>query len=346
MDYKTHLKSIRKEGEQIVNSLNDLPTFTLRKSKKIKTETLLNLFPNLKPTNIIDDTYFYLEKDELGKSVFHLAGYYYIQDLSAQMVVHNLNIQENDYVLDMCASPGGKTIQANNYASLIIANEINRTRAITLKQNIERIGVKNVIVLNNNINDLLNKFTSFFDKVILDAPCSGEAMIRKSPEMRDDWSLEKIKRLNIIQKELIIQAYQMVKDGGYISYSTCSFELTENEDIVQHLLDNTACELINQKTYFPFEFSGEGQFIALIKVNKNNNFCPLKRKKVKRITETKIIFDWFLKYVNEPLNSLEYLDGYYYTGSNFNYELDNLNVLSNGIEIGKIEKGIFFPSFA
>ena len=150
-----------------------------------------------------------------------------------------------------------------------------------LSKNIERIGRRNVLVTSTSVENLSNSLSGFFDKVILDAPCSGEGMFRKNKLVYKDWSLEKVEKLSLLQKELIMQAYKLLKKDGVMVYSTCTFEKKENEDVINHLLSNTNASLIEifdhpsfsrgidfKETIrlYPFKFNGEGHFICLINV--------------------------------------------------------------------------------
>ena len=208
-----------------------------------------------------------------------MCGLYYIQEPSAMSVAACLDIKENDYVLDMCGAPGGKTCYVASRLSnegLMIANDISKLRASILSSNIERFGLKNTIV--TNCDPLKMKFESFFDKIILDAPCSGEGMFRKDKEAIDTWSMQKINECAYIQRNLIDQAYKMLKKDGILIYSTCTYSLDENEKQVEYMINELGMKLlpINKKEgmsdgfiegtirMYPHINRGEGQFIAML----------------------------------------------------------------------------------
>ena len=210
---------------------------------EIELETLINLW-KLKSIDEFNNNYFvydknYLESENirLGKNILFDAGLYYIQEPSAMHVVPYLDIEENHKVLDLCASPGGKSVQVmdfldENSGGFLISNEIDKKRAVVLSRNIEKMGFSNVIVTSETPNKLSTKFNEYFDRIIVDAPCSGEGMFRKNPLAIEEWSIENVCLFEKRQKEIVDEAYKMLKCGGKMSYSTCTLEKSENEDIV------------------------------------------------------------------------------------------------------------------
>lgn len=219
---------------------------------------------------------------KLGKTLEHLGGAFYLLDPSAVLVSHFLGYEPDEIVLDLCAAPGGKTI---SYAllhpdSLIVSNDRSFSRTKELISNLERLGIANVIVTCHDPKFFLDNFSGFFDRVILDAPCSGSGMYRKEKTVGADWSLDKVERCSQLQQQLIKIAAELLKPGGYLSYSTCSFSMQEDEKIVEYLLEQRGdFSLISlpqnpgfyrsylQETIhlFPSLYRGEGHFIALLK---------------------------------------------------------------------------------
>lgn len=231
--------------------------------------------------HITKNLYTYDEDESLrpGKSIYFDAGLYYIQEPSQMNAVLNLNIEETDFVLDLCAAPGGKTIQALSYldeekGGFLISNEIDSKRVKILSSNIERMGYDNCAVTNMSPFELKNHFVECFDKIIVDAPCSGEGMFRKDPNAICEWSVDNVNRCIERQKEIIECAYQMLKPGGKISYSTCTFEIEENEGIVQYLMQkHKDVTLLKQERVYPFTkkegiIPGEGHFFAIMQKEK------------------------------------------------------------------------------
>ena len=180
----------------------------------------------------VKEAYYYdKEQYSFGKNPLHNAGVYYIQDASAMMVVDLLGINKGEKVLDLCAAPGGKSSQVVSYldnTGLLVSNDVSVKRVKDLSENIERMGTSNTIVMNESIDKISANFGGYFDKVILDAPCSGQGMFRKNNLVYEDWSYDKTLKLTEIQKDLILKAYRCLKKGGTMVYSTCTFAVEEN----------------------------------------------------------------------------------------------------------------------
>ena len=283
MDFKTNLiESIgEKEAELLIESLAEPSSHAvLLNTNKISDEEFLKEFPDVVPHPYVKHGYIYSkEKYELGKHLYHELGCYYLQDPSAMVVSSLIDFDDNDFVLDMCAAPGGKTIQASikmHGNGLIIANDLSFSRCGLLSNNVERLGLGNIIITNEDMTDTYQKPVNAFDKIILDAPCSGSGMFRKSEEMKNDWTINKVYRFQAIQKDLILIAYKMLKPGGLLSYSTCSYSKEEDEDVISYLLDNTDAivepiKLIKESyatvgvRLLPSHITGEGQYICHIR---------------------------------------------------------------------------------
>ncbi|MBI2628954.1 NOL1/NOP2/sun family putative RNA methylase [Candidatus Pacearchaeota archaeon] len=182
---------------------------------------------------------------ELGKAEEHVLGYYYIQEISSMMPILALNPDENDIFLDIAAAPGSKTTQAAarmNNKGTIIANDLQLSRIVSLSTNLQRCGVTNTIItqmdgreLCKKLNNLNPKFS--FDKILVDAPCSGEGTIRSSPRTALNFSENIIKSLGGIQKSLLTKSLQVLKINGELVYSTCTHSPEENEAIISHVLE-------------------------------------------------------------------------------------------------------------
>ena len=334
MDFESSLSKYLSK-EEIANlirsfSETDKKAIYLNENKLSK-EKLLEYFPNLKPHPIVPNGFLYNKNEyELGKHILHELGAYYIQEPSAMLVSYLLNPSSEDFVLDMCAAPGGKTIQASllmKNKGVIISNDISYPRLKALKENVERMGRANIVITNNDFSTIDNCFINTFDKIILDAPCSGSGMFRKENKMLLDWSISKVNKNAEIQKKLITSAYNMLKPGGTIAYSTCSFSYEEDEEVVSYLLSNTDAELIKMEDspyfyksksdigihLFPNLFNGEGHYICLIKKPGellNKTIIPSKRLITNGIS-----------YISFDISKFK-----------------KLNVLRNGLEIGEDEK--------
>ncbi len=287
MDFKSHLKSYLDESEieSLVDSFaKEEQKGLLLNTNKMNTSDFKKMFPNVKNHPVIPYAFLY-EKNEynFGTNILHELGAYYIQDPSAMLVSYLLSPKEDEYVLDMCAAPGGKTIGASllmHNKGLVIANDISRSRLDVLASNIERLGLSNVMITMNDFSKNYHDYPNTFDRIILDAPCSGSGMFRKMSEMKDDWSINKVLKFAEIQKELISIAYFMLKEGGTLVYSTCSYSHEEDEEVIKYLLENSNAKLVKIPHIegefrskdlpeaihlFSSRFLGEGHFICIIR---------------------------------------------------------------------------------
>lgn len=194
----------------------------------------------LRPVPWAKQGYFYDVKDRPGKHVLHEAGAYYIQEPSAMIVGELAAAKPGECVLDLCAAPGGKSTHLAGDLQgkgLLIANEIHPQRAQILSRNIERCGVTNAIVTNESPAHLAEAFPGFFDLIVVDAPCSGEGMFRKEEEALVNWSPENVTMCAARQKEILTQAMTMLRSGGRLVYSTCTFAPAEDEETISWLLN-------------------------------------------------------------------------------------------------------------
>lgn len=200
-----------------------------------------------------------LNPGEIGKTKEHLLGYYYVQEISSMLPMLALQPKPGEIILDLCASPGSKTTQAAammNNEGTIIANELSMGRIGILNSNLERCGVMNTIVTRKEGGALCNRFLKKsgmrFDKILVDAPCSGEGTFRKSPRTFEIWNINMIKKIAGVQKQLAIAALKILKVGGEMIYSTCTLAPEEDEMIVNYLIENFDVEL--EQIKLPLKF--------------------------------------------------------------------------------------------
>lgn len=216
-----------------------------------------------------DDGYYYENTSYPGKHPYHEAGLYYIQEPSAMSAASLLKPLPGELVLDLCAAPGGKSTQLAAYMNqegLLVSNEIHPARCKILSQNIERMGIANAIVTNEDSGSLSEKFPEFFDKILVDAPCSGEGMFRKNPQAIEEWSVSNVMLCAKRQAEILDNAAAMLKRGGVMVYSTCTFSPEENEDTIEAFAKrHTEFSVEKQIRLFPHKHRGEGHFAALLK---------------------------------------------------------------------------------
>ena len=193
---------------------------------------------------------------ELGKTKEHLLGYYYVQELSSCLPVLLLKPSSEELVLDICASPGSKTTQIAaemNNSGLIIANDNRLDRIIILNSNLERCGVSNCIVTMEDAANLFSKLKGiiYFDKILVDAPCSGEGTIRSGEKILKMWNLNMGKKFSFMQKKILSNAINLLKENGKLVYSTCTYAPEENEEVLQYALENFNIEI--EKVDLPFK---------------------------------------------------------------------------------------------
>lgn len=213
-----------------------------------------------------NEAYYFDENVRPGKHPYHEMGLYYIQEPSAMSAAALLAPKPGMRVLDLCAAPGGKSTQLATYlgdSGLLVSNEINTQRSRILSQNIERMGIKNAIVTNEDSFVLASHFPGFFNAIQVDAPCSGEGMFRKLPEAIEQWSMENVAICAARQKEILDNAAVMLKPGGVIVYSTCTFSKEENEDVIEYFLKrHPDFTLEEMERFWPHKVDGEGHFVA------------------------------------------------------------------------------------
>lgn len=266
--------------------LNGLKLNTL----KINAETFLKRWPfQLESISWAKDGFYYHYTTHPGQHPYHAAGVYYLQEPSAMAVLHYLDPQPGERILDLAAAPGGKSTgiaACLNRKGLLWSNEIHPTRARILAQNMDRWGAPNVIVSNESPDHLAHRLPEFFDKILLDAPCSGEGMFRKDPEAMEEWSLEHVQSCAHRQTLILESAAALIRPGGRLVYSTCTFAPQENEEVILRFLEShpefsplslpdPAADFVHPSILpegvrlYPHRVRGEGHFIiALLKAGK------------------------------------------------------------------------------
>ena len=186
-----------------------------------------------------DNGYYVDYRDMPGQHPWYRAGLYYLQEPSAMAPALILPVRPGDRVLDLCAAPGGKATELGarlGGEGILVANEVSASRVRALERNIELFGIRNCVVTNETPERLAEHFPAYFDSILVDAPCSGEGMFRKNPEAAKAWYPEKPARCASVQREILLHAADMLRPGGYLVYSTCTFEPLENELAVASLL--------------------------------------------------------------------------------------------------------------
>lgn len=233
-------------------------------------EQLLSGQFGLRPVPWCPAGYYYEELSRPGKHPYHAAGLYYIQEPSAMSAAELLMPRPGETVLDLAAAPGGKTTQIAAHMQgegVLISNEPHPQRAKILAENVERMGITNTVVTQATPPELASRFPAAFDRIMLDAPCSGEGMFRKDPEAMAEWSLKSVELCAARQWEILQDALVMLKPGGKLAYSTCTFNRQENEEMMQRLLAaHPRLKLIAEKRIWPHLQEGEGHYAALLEL--------------------------------------------------------------------------------
>ncbi len=317
------------------------------------------------------DGFYYHPDDNPGKHPYYYAGFYYIQEPSAMAPAEVLTAQPGERVLDLCAAPGGKTMQIAadmKGEGVLVANEINSSRIKALIKNIELCGVKNAIITNETPNKLASRFGAYFDKILVDAPCSGEGMIRKDDNARKSWEVYNSAKCACIQRDILQQADIMLKPGGKLVYSTCTFSTQENEEIIGWFLGeypnyelveinkhNEICSGKNMPEcshslsqcarFWPHKLKGEGHFVAALekKDGIEGNYPDYSLNADKKINN--IINDFFVKYTNitAPQNVTAYGQNIHAVMADFP-NTTGINVVRTGWRLGSIDRDNFEPS--
>ncbi|MCR4656031.1 MAG: RsmF rRNA methyltransferase first C-terminal domain-containing protein [Lachnospiraceae bacterium] len=279
-DYLKQMKELLKDGfEAFLGSYENENTRALRlNALKGDKGELVDLFLNrselapffhLRRVNWEELGFYYEKEDEPGVSPYHDAGVYYIQEPSAMLPVNLMDIDPTGMkILDLCAAPGGKSSQIAarmQGRGLLVCNEIHPERAKVLSGNIERMAVRNAVVLNETPDKLSGRFPGFFDRILVDAPCSGEGMFRKNENAISEWSMENVRMCAKRQKEILCCSADMLKEGGKLVYSTCTFSKEENEEVIEDfLVRHPEYELTESKRLYPHLSEGEGHFAAVL----------------------------------------------------------------------------------
>lgn len=255
-------KLLGTEYEEFLASYDRPRNFGLRVNvDKISTEEFEKKAPfHLTKIPWTENGYYYEEQDMPARHPFYYAGLYYLQEPSAMTPASRLVSQPGDRVLDLCAAPGGKATELGarlHGKGVLVANDISASRAKALLKNVEVFGIRNSFIVNEVPAKLAENFPEFFDKILVDAPCSGEGMFRKDPAVAKVWDGNKPYECAKQQKEIITRAAQMLAPGGDLLYSTCTFSPEENEQVIQFLLDSR--EDMEIREIKPFEGFAPGR---------------------------------------------------------------------------------------
>lgn len=304
--------------------------------------------------------YYYAPAARPGLHPYHEAGVYYLQEASAMSAVALLDPQPGEIICDLCAAPGGKSTQIAGRMcgeGMLLCNEFNSKRAKILSQNIERLGITNAVVTNEAPARLAQRYPGFFDRVLVDAPCSGEGMFRKEEAAVADWSQETVDMCAKRQAEILEAAAELVRPGGRLVYSTCTFAPEEDEQAVESFLQLHP-EFVPEPVSAPwFTKVSEGQFrLWPHKLLGEGHFAAVLRKMAGSETDTPIPSESklpscaqkFIKDLNISLpkgKAVCFGDTWYWSPSTMP-DIGKLKVLRPGLELGQVKKDRFEPAHA
>ena len=363
--YLEQMKELLKDGfEDYLKSFEEKRVYSLRiNTSKISVRDFLKINPfHLTPIPWTDDGFYYEEEDKPSKYPYYYAGLYYLQEASAMYPAQALPIEEGDIVLDCCAAPGGKSTKLANKlkgSGVLISNDISVSRAQSLLKNLEIQGVTNACVMAEDISKI-DRFNETFDKILIDAPCSGQGMFRKENDLIKAYEERGSQYYVPIQKQIISSALKMLKQGGMILYSTCTFSPQEDEDIIEYALDICPeLKVLPLKKYDGFEsgitkntencvrlyphlIKGEGHFIALLQKGE--------RKETQNIenSETKLPDDPFFNNVDIDLKNRNLVrrKEKLYLEPSYIPDTQGLRVLRSGLYLGEYRHDRFEASQA
>lgn len=329
-------------------------------TSKIAIDDLLAMnLCELRPSSICSSS-FYIEEDVkgLGNHPAHLAGLFYMQEPSASSAVEILDVQEGDWVLDLCAAPGGKSTQIAaklNNTGFLLSNEIDPKRAQILLSNMERLGFSENMITNARPDILCKEVKGWFDKVLVDAPCSGEGMFKKHDQAMEDWSEEHVLACSHRQLHILDSAYETLKQDGILVYSTCTYAMEENEHVVAQFLENHPdmqlidCASTFGRSGFPYGSidetkvrrifpmdGGEGHFVAKFKKTKEADYTKKQECTVKKPE------DYVMNFLKSQLKEVP---AYLYVNQDKVYckntpflKLGKVKILRQGVFVGECIK--------
>lgn len=337
-------------------------------------EQCRQVYGDFQPVPWIANGLLYPEERRMAKDPYYYAGLYYLQEPSAMTPASVLPVEPGDKVLDLCAAPGGKSTELGaklKGQGVLMANDISNSRAKALLKNLELFGVSNICVTSETPEKLASVYPEYFDKILVDAPCSGEGMFRKDADMVKDWLEHGPAYYAPIQKEILHQAVAMLRPGGMMVYSTCTFDKREDEEQILDLLETYpemevvplprfegACDsfgFTGAIRLFPHKIKGEGHFVVLLRkkaaeqehAGKQNGKTGT-RPKVPAALEKEPELKAFLEkcgIFEDPSRFMVREDSIYYLPEGFE-PAKGIRYLRTGLLVGTLKKGRFEPSQA
>ena len=349
-------KLLGDDYDRYLDSFSEKRYYGLRvNTAKITVEEFLKIAPfHLEPIPWTDDGFYYEEQERPSRHPYYYAGLYYLQEPSAMLPAEVLPIKEGDLVLDACAAPGGKSSKLANRldrSGFLVSNDISVSRCQVLLKNLETMGIVNACVMAEDITKM-DRFENFFDKILIDAPCSGEGMFRKEASLIGEWEEKGNRYYSDLQKQIVASTVRLLKDGGKMVYSTCTFSPEEDEQIVEYAL-NICPDLkvlpiktadgfapgITGKTkncvrLYPHRIKGEGHFVALLQKGEESSIT--KERTVYR--EFSIADDISMTLPDGKI--IQRSEKFYYEPQ-CTPDLKGLRILRSGLYLGEEKHGRF-----
>lgn len=361
-----------------------LESYTKPKYQGIRVNTLKvdyeawqtqNPFSDLEEVPWCKEGYYYVEPNKPSKHPYYYAGLYYMQEPSAMAPGAYVPIKAGDKVLDLCAAPGGKSTQVAaklGQTGLLVSNDISASRTQALVKNLENFGVRNSIITNETPDRLAAKLPGYFDKILIDAPCSGEGMFRKDEGAVKSWETHGVAHCSNLQRDILEDAYTMLKEGGMILYSTCTFSPEENEGMIQEFVEkhpktkvlpltpvggilkghpewakDGAPMLEGALRLWPHHLKGEGHFVCLIQKQEEVVDSAKRLVHKKCIKDIELLKAFIEEHTYMDLNTpvVEIKDKVY-LGIEDAPDLSGLRVVRSGMLLGELKNKRFEPSHA
>lgn len=341
---------------------------------KISVEDFIKLSPyEWKQVSWCPNGFYYDKAQKPAKHPFYFAGLYYIQEPSAMTTASLLPVEEGDMVLDLCAAPGGKSTELAaklHGTGLLVTNDISNSRAKALLKNMEVFGVGNALVTSEPPNELTKRFPEFFDKILIDAPCSGEGMFRKQGNMIKAWEKNGVDLFVGLQRSILKEAVTMLKPGGTMIYSTCTFSKEENEQAMEYLLslDDSLHlqelplfdgfdkghpewgltgneELTKCRRLWPHRIEGEGHFVAMVRKDRAQAAAPVTEYifSKERLSREAVDFIEGIRYPFDLSRMDVQKERVFYIPENMP-NTKGLRILRCGLYMGDMKKNRFEPS--
>ena len=381
--YKENMIKLLKEDYPLYEkSFDSERLFGLRvNTAKISPDRLKELYKgDLRPIPWIENGFFYDGKKlRPAKDPYYYAGLYYLQEPSAMTPANRLPVSGGERILDICAAPGGKSTELGAKlcgSGLLFSNDISNSRAQALLKNLELFGIKTAVIASEAPYKLATKLPHFFDRILIDAPCSGEGMFRKDAAVMRAWNEDSNAKFSALQKQILDSAVEMLRPGGMIMYSTCTFSPMENEESISYVLDkypymklsdikpyegfaegfteygNKSEDLKKCVRIFPHKMDGEGHFVALLKSELKEeplSFVPYVRECRQSDVEKQTCLTEFLSHTSskfDPERIEIRKNGTVLYLPESMPDLKGIRLMRCGLLIGEIKKDRFEPSQA